>query len=713
MSTATDSSSLADRLRSVQVGVRSELEVSRHVFCGAAAYVIRDPISFKSHRLSAADYQVFLAITANETLGTTFLHLCEKQRLLPEQEEDFYRFVLSLNQLGLLSLPVNHANSLYERYRRRLAQERRARWLGVLFLRVPLLQPDQFLDRTMHRVSPLFTRGAFIVWLMFLAVTAAILWVRWQDFRSPLGTILTLQNLPTLWTLLVCLKIVHEFGHAYACKHFGGRVPEMGAYFIIFTPCAYVDASASWGFPSRLQRVIVGLGGMYFESIVAMLAVIVWSLTSAGPIHSAAQYVIVLSSVITIGFNANPLMKYDGYYVLSDLTGIPNLRSEAQQRFNAIVRWLWLGTSSGTQQEPFGRQIFLIAFGLLSSLYKGLVVLGIALAIAFKIPTVGLLIASAYCLSLVRRTIGTLRQEIRRIASWRMRARAAVISLVACVGILGFLLTIPVPHSARVLGVVGSEVEQVVHAGASGFLLTADVQEGDPVHAGQSLCLLDNRQLLTSMVVHEQKIHELKVQQQDLLRRSPAEAAMLGEQIKQAEHDYEETRAAVDKMVVTAPTSGRLIDAEPIAVSGQFIRRGEPLGTIVDGGWVVRTVATAEDFSAARPTVGDPVRIRFLAAANHVVAGRVVQVAGTGRSRIDELSLTHLGGGTIAVEGETLEAAQPYFQILIELDPSGETKAMLRQGMRGWIQFSKKRQCFGPLLYRRGLSLLHQLQLAR
>jgi putative peptide zinc metalloprotease protein len=357
--------------------------------------------------------------------------------------------------------------------------------------------------------------------------------------------------------------------------------------------------------------------------------------------------------------------------------------------------------------------MFLISFGFLSSLYKGVVVLGIALAIALKIPTVGLLIATLYCGNLLRGTISTLRLQLRKIETRSMRVRATLIASLASCGIIGFLFAIPVPHSARLLGVVGNKQEQVVHAGSSGFLVAAHARDGDKVQAGDVLCQLDNQGLTTTLTVQQQKIREIQVQQNDAIQTSPVEATMLGGQLKQAMQEYGDLQSSVDRMSVTATISGSLVNAEPLSVLGQFVQQGQPLGTICQGNWVVRTVASSADFSVARPQVDDLVRIRFLADSSQIVEGTIVQVAGAGQSKIEQLSLTHLGGGNIAVADDTLEAAQPYFQILIELSPSPEVDASLRHGMTGWIQFSKTRECFGPMMYRRALTLLNQLRLSR
>ena len=329
MSDAQATKTIAQRLGPVQAGLRSDLEVTRHLFRGQPQYIVRDPLTFQTHQFSQYDYQILVALNDSERLEETFQKLVDEEHLAAGQEDDFYQFILTLHRLNYLILPISDGKLLYERF---AVRQRSARWrqvTGFLFLRVPLVNPDAFLDRTADFVRPLFTRTAFFLWMLMMFTGLGLLVRRWDAFKDPMHSMLANETLLFIWVALIGLKVIHEFGHAYACKIFGGKVPEMGAFFIAFTPCAYMDASAAWGFSRIRHRVIVSLAGMYFESVMAFVALLVWCWTADPLISSCAHHVVVLSTAVTIGFNINPLMRYDGYYVLSDLVGIPNLRQRS------------------------------------------------------------------------------------------------------------------------------------------------------------------------------------------------------------------------------------------------------------------------------------------------------------------------------------------------------------------------------------------------
>ncbi|MCA9148169.1 MAG: HlyD family efflux transporter periplasmic adaptor subunit [Planctomycetales bacterium] len=698
-----------DRLRPAHVGLRAELEVSRHLFRGVPTYVLRDPVTFKSHKLSAGDYQIYVSLTSSTSLGKIFAKLCEQNVLDVKQEEAFYRFVLSLAQMGLLSLPVSDGSALYAKYKRQRDAERRAKLLGVLFLQVPLFQPDRFLERTKRFVTPLFSRWAFSIWLLGLVGCILIVSVRWHEFRSPLGSMLTLHNVPLLWSLLVGLKVFHEFGHAYACKRFGGVVPEMGAYFIIFTPCAYVDASASWGFPRPLHRIIVGLGGMYFESILAQLAVLIWALTPHGAVHSAAQYAIILATVVTAGFNANPLMKYDGYYILSDLVGIPNLRQEAQQRVSSLFsRWV-LGVTASLDEQPIFTRMFLTAFGLTCSLYKFVVVAGLTVAIAWKLPMIGIVVAAAYLFNTLRQiALGMYHQVQRqrtRPAQVRAAAGLATCLIVACV----LVALIPFAQHEHAEGVARRMNTTTVYAQSSGWLTQEFLPEGTAVATGTLLGQLENPELSTRALQGQYDAEQLRISLMSEVETDQS-AASIAQQRHQAKlTELATSRDAVAQLSITSPSDGVVSHNFLRHQVGRYIPHGTPVAMVAGGPWVVQTLVSAEQLANLRLQAESPVQILFPAATTRIYWATVKRITQVGSRRINQVALTQLGGGDIAVSVDTGEAEQAYFEITLVLAPNQQAD-FVRQDMTAQIKFVTQRTTVGRQFYRRLLNLWNQLQ---
>lgn len=697
----------AERLAKVCVGLRPELELSRHTFRGRPGYVLRDPITFQTHHLNETDYRIVAALTPERTLRKVFDRLVEGQVLAAADEEGFYRFVVGLNQRGLLSLPVSDGQQLYARYEKRKTLERQAGPTRYLFYRVPLLRPDDFLNRTVRWFRPLFTRTAFALWVIAAITSLLVLALRWREFCDPLSSMLALRNLPLLWFLLVTIKIAHEFGHAYACKHFGGRVPEMGAYFVLLTPCAYVDASAAWGFPRRLERIIVSLAGMYIESMLAMLALVIWCVTEPGLVNSAAHYAMVLSTVITIGFNINPLMKYDGYFVLTDLLEIPNLAQQSQAEMSGLLKRLALGVP---YESPHRRSLRwgLIAYGVASNAYRVLITLGICTMFALTIPIVGVGLALFYAFTAVR---GAMRQ-LREFAQTTMTAAPRRVRAWCVLGGLGLVvpalaLLIPVPWSRQAVGIVAQEEDRVLRAETDGFVQRLEVQEGAHVARGATIATLENAEVQANWRMRQAECARLKYQLQGALQKTNAEAEAVAAQLAQAEKELQDAARTKDGLTIRAPLEGDVAQVSLLEDSGRFIRIGEPVAEIAQGRWVVRALLNADGYAAARPAVGQTVEARLSGPLTRLVRGTIVRVDAAGDRRIDDLALTHLGGGDIAVRADTLEAVEPFYEITIAVDALA---ADFRHGMTAQVKFAPRTAPLGVRIYRTALRFLNRLR---
>lgn len=173
-----------------------------------------------------------------------------------------------------------------------------------------------------------------------------------------MNRLLATENLPFLWLSFVLLKVWHELGHGYACRIHGGAVPEMGLLLIAGTPAAYMDGAAAWSFPERWKRLVVMMGGMYFESILAIPAVFIWAFSSSPLLSSCDHQIVMMASLITLLFNANPLMKYDGYFIASELLGIQNLRARSDRFLKCLLKRTFLGLKVESHTRPMGRDLW-------------------------------------------------------------------------------------------------------------------------------------------------------------------------------------------------------------------------------------------------------------------------------------------------------------------------------------------------------------------
>jgi putative peptide zinc metalloprotease protein len=691
---------LRERLRTVHVALRNDLEVSRHLFRGEPAYLVRDPLTLQSHRLEPADYKIFIAVRGDRPLGETFNELVGRGDLDRDDEESFYQFIVSLHRLTFLNLPVADNQLLYKRHVAKKTARRRQKLLSILFLRVPLINPDDFLDRTLHHVRFLFSRPFFSIWAALVVAALFVGVLHFGALVQPVQGVLAARNLILMWITLIGLKVLHEFGHAYACKHYGGYVPEMGAYFILFTPCAYVDATASWGFTRKRERLIVCLAGMYVESFFAAIAMFVWAATPPGLIHDIAYNVIFLAGVVTFLFNINPLMRYDGYYVLTDLVEIPNLRQRSTVYVVDLLKRFALGIRTSPKTVPTRERILLSVFGVCAALYRITLTLGIAALIASKMFILGMMVAAGFAISAF---YGPGRRLMLYL--WRspetapVRVRAVEVSALLLIGLPVAVAMIPIRGSVDAAGAIGCENETVVRARVEGFVDRTWIATGQQVDAGDRLVRLRND------AYHEAVAHAVARVEASALRQNAYEvdapAQALAEAAQQAafRRDLNRRQAELAALSIRADAPGRVIACIQSDDTGRYLELGEPIATLVAGRWQVRCVLTEDEMADCRPAEDDAVEVRLTAAPGRSRRGTIRRIAPAGSRTVAAQTLTHLGGGDIAVDPESREASQPYFEITIDLPL--ELDRDLRHGMTCKVRFDGHADSIAAAVMRR------------
>ena len=704
---------LAERLQDVQVARRTDLHVSRQVHADGVAYVVHHPVTFQSHRLTSSDYEVFAYLDGKRPLKKVFERLVEREILQADQVEGFYTFIVQLNAVGLLNLPISDGRKLHQRFQKRQESQKKSGLMRYLFFRVPLFSADEFLTRTMSFARPLFSRRAAIVWAMCLLTCLVIIVRRSADFVSPLAGMAAAGNLALMWGLLLGLKVVHEFGHAYACKNYGGRVPEMGAYFMMGSPCAYVDASSSWSFPDRRQRILVVMGGMYFESWAAMLAVGVWCLTGPGLLNSAAHMTILLSTVVTLAFNLNPLMRYDGYFALSDLLGLPHLRDDSNAELKRLVKRLMFGLEQPTVAETPAGQAGYVLFGIATALYRVAIVLGISLTLSAIVPGLGtsvlLFCLGSYLVKTIRATVNYLRTA-DEIAHCRRRAMV-VSGCLAGFALMAAVVT-PIPGGTRAVGVIAPAEQHVLYAAEPGFLTQAPVRNGDRVQSGDIICRLQDAdaefRVESARLTLESRATALTAElahEHDPDRHT--RAALSSQKLMHSVENFVQADQQHARLAVKSPASGVVTHAESIEVPGRYVQRGEQLAVVNSGAWEVRAIVDEESLADWQPQAGDTIQVRLRNTGRTLLA-RIRTIERTGSTRIADQQLWQSAGGSIPVLPESGEAQQPFFQVRASILNAGpDDESSLRDGVAASIKLGAARGTFGTLLFRNFLRLVH------
>lgn len=331
------------RLAHQRICLRPGVKVRRQYYRGERWVVLENPFSNQFFRVRPVAYEFLARLRPDRTVQEVWQECLDRFPDDAPGQEDVLRLLSQLYHANLLQYDqAADTAQLFERYQKRRQRETTARLLNIMFMRIPLLDPNRFLMRTLPVVGKLLSPLGALVWLLVVGWALKLAADHFTSLRAHAEGVLAPDNLLLLYVVLVVVKTLHEFGHAYMCRKFGGEVHTMGVLFMIFTPVPYMDATSAWAFRSKWKRVLVGLAGMIVELFVVAIAMFIWANTGPGTWHSLAYNMIFVASVSTLVFNLNPLLRFDGYYILSDLLEIPNLAQRAGRQLRYLAeRWLF------------------------------------------------------------------------------------------------------------------------------------------------------------------------------------------------------------------------------------------------------------------------------------------------------------------------------------------------------------------------------------
>lgn len=688
-----------EQLQSAQLSARQDLKVSRHLFRGTPSYIVHDPISFQSHRFSQSDYEILSSLDKNKTLKEVYQSLLSQGKA--DDEESFFEFVLGLQMRGLLDLPITNGNRLYDRYKQRKEAASKKSLMKLLFIKIPLFNPNEFLDRTMYLAKPLFTRAFFYIFCAMMVTAIGLLFARWDEFYLPMADLLATRNLIILVAVMTALKFWHELGHAYACKLQGGAVPDMGGFLMVGMPMAYVDVSSSWSFASRRGRIMVGLGGMYFEMIAACIAMFIWAFTSEGLVHSTAHFVVLMASFMTILFNANPLMRYDGYYILSDMTGIPNLRGRSTQYANGLMKRITLGLpmdighSSGDSAREM---VWMLVYGIAAVTYQFWLILTIAFMIAGQYFLVGMAVGAMFGASAI---ILPLKKCFSYL--WfapevdHVRMRAVGVSAVLIAGLAAVALIVPVPGGIVTPGQLTYQNMEIHRLPFDCYLKEICIEPNQKVDAQTVLLKVDNPDLKDRFMTASASLRIANQMMMAAVAEGPAEQRSVQFQQDTAQAEFQMASTEMKQQIVESINKGVVLHCPKSRQIGSYIEMGTELATVGSGPRIVRVILNDQQFANARPNVGDRVSVRLCTTARHHQSAVVTRVEPSGSSKIEMPGLTQAAGGNILVDGNGM-AMSPHFIVDVAFEEA--TAENVPENTTAQVRFGRRFETIGSYTIR-------------
>lgn len=697
------------RVSALRPRLRSHAQIHRHFYRGQLWYVIQNHSTGRFHRFTPQAYLIIGLMDGKLTLEQIWQ--IAAQRLgddMPTQEE-VIQLVSQLHRADVLQSERSPATEeLHERDVKETRKKRLQNLRSPLAIRIPILDPEKFIDLVSPVISPLFSLFGMLLWFSVVVWAGFMAASHWGELTDNISDrVLAFDNLIILFAVFPFVKAMHELGHAFAVKRWGGEVHEMGIMLLVFMPVPYVDASAASAFRAKYQRVLVGAAGMLVEVFIAALAMFVWLEVEPGLLRALAFNTMLIAGVSTVLFNGNPLLRFDGYYILADLLEIPNLGLRANQYIAYLIQRYPFGVKNA--QSPVsapGETAWFFFYAIASFCYRMFVFVSIIWFIAGQYFFIGVILAIWAAFSTL--VYPVYKQLVFLISSPRLqrnRKRASVISTVFASTVIAVLTLIPVPSGALLQGVIWAPEKALVRAGTEGNVVKLIATPGSRVSSGQGLLQCEEPGLPAQVRVLKAQLVELQARYNAEILQNRNQAQITQEDMDRVKAMLEDALQQQQELLVKSTENGIFVITDPQDLPGRYVRRGEVLGYVMDFSSITaRVVVEQGDVDLIRKYARQ-IEVRLAEAPGQVLTARLLREVPAASNELPSFALSRAGGGTIATMPDTEhpnKTLRPVFQFDLTL---AEDIPVNKIGERVFVRIMREPEPLSVQWYRIGRQL--------
>ncbi|MEW6079749.1 MAG: efflux RND transporter periplasmic adaptor subunit [Thermodesulfobacteriota bacterium] len=691
------------RVAGLKPFLRSHAQVHRQTFRGKAWYVLQDHSTGRFHRFSEQAYYIIGLMDGTRTLQEIWeaacLHLGDE---MPTQEE-VITLLSRLNQADVLQSDMApNIEYLLHRSRKDRQSKLMNRIRSPLALRLPLLDPDRFLERAAFLTMPFFTAAGAVAWCGLVATAVILASLHWDELTLNLADrVLALENLLLLWLIYPVVKTCHEFGHASAVKRWGGEVHEVGIMLLVFVPVPYVDASTASAFREKRRRMIVGFSGIAVEMVIASLAMMLWVNLEPGALRALAFNVMLIAGVSTLLFNGNPLLRFDAYYILADYLEIPNLGAQANRYLGYLAQRYLLRNEAAVFTVTDRREaLWLVFYGIASFFYRIYISIRIALFIAGKFFFVGVLIAIWALVGLVAVPLVRLGRTILSDPDlYKRRIRIVGLAAAVVAAVAFVIFAIPLPSTTMAQGVVWPGEQSQIRSGTDGTVDAVIVPPGTTVKAGDPLIRCVNPDIDEEEKALEAKLREYQARHLLAMVTDRTQERIMREEIAVVENELRFARERREDLVVRSPGDGFFILPDAVDYPGRYVRRGEPLGYVADYGKLTVLAAIPQmDVGKIRHNVRK-VTARPVARVFHRIPARLMREVPAASADLPTAAFSLEGGGPFALDPRA-QREKKSFESLFYFEVALDEPMKDRLGSRVFLRFEHEAEPLAVQWYR-------------
>lgn len=717
--TAADSSAqLWQKLRGLHPALPRHIEFQQRDYSGETWYLLQDKSNGRFHRLNPSAYFLVSFMDGRRNLEQ-ILQMAAGAGVYssPEDVPTRLELIQLLQYLHVADLLVcdfpPDTRELFARQRQQRQQVWRRLLLNPLTWKFSLGNPDRLLTRCLPLAKVLSSRAMAVLWLFIIGYALLQTGNHWSQLtENQLHKILAPGNLLLLWLTYPALKVVHEFGHGLFTKVWGGHVNEWGVVVILGTPLPYVDASASIAFTRKRQRLMVGAAGIAVELFVAAVALLLWLQVQDGLLRDFLYNLILIGGVSTLLFNGNPLMRYDGYHLLTEVLDLPNLGARSNQQLHYWVRRFGYGERN--LQMPAGSHkeaALFTCYALAAFVYRMLMLFGIVLVLAKFSPQLALLLAVWMLLFQILLPAATYVQGLATHPKWQStRKRALTVVIASSIVLLLGLLLVPLPVRTGAEGIIWLPEDMRVKVETEGEVAQQLVSDGQEVVVGQPLFQLTNPSLLAELLQKQAALREYEARYQQAWADNRVQAQVFAEDIRaiQTEVELLEKRAANLSIQSRAAGVFHLLPGQQLQAGqltggylvGSYLHQGDSIAVIIHPQTTrVRVALTQEEIGRVRQAVVS-VEVKRVSEPAATYPAQIVQQIPAATYELPSAALGAQGGGRLAVDASRPDATRAIQMVfLIDLQVP-DLQQQGRFGERVYIKFSHPNETAAVQLYR-------------
>lgn len=680
------------RVSNLKLQLKKNIEIHSQAYGFNHIYILQDHSKGKFYRFNQMAYDFIGRLNGEKTINEVWEAIISSNGDDAPTQDEVIGIINRLHNAD--ALLGNVSPDCLELFRRG-EEIKKQQWLQKLrspmSLKIPLFDPDKFLNKITPIFGHVFSRLGFLVWFLIL-ITAVFL--ASPEFSSlfDYASIHTLEvnNLILLVFVFPIVKLLHEFGHAITTKKWGGEVHEMGISFLVFIPVPYVDASASTVCHYKHQRMIVSAAGMMVELCLASIALILWLYVEDGIVKAIAYNIMLIAGVSTLVFNGNPLLRFDAYYILEDYLEIPSLASRSTRYLAYLIqRYLFFVKAIASPVGREGEEFWLFSYGIASTLYKWFITVTIVWYVAGQFFILGIFLA-------IWAIIGQIILPISKVVSFLLfdpklnsrRILSLVVSGAFFSSILYLVCVVPVPSVSRFEAVLTPSENSKIISSAEGFVSKTFIHPFEKIQKKQQIYELYAPLARSELEVLQSELNELRVRYRISKASDMLEANLYEQKLMSKRAELEQYKDKYKLINISSPDSGDFIPLDFYETLNRYIKKGDLLGYVLNKENLVLQVIIPQSHIGLIKEGYKDISVMFTDDRNTSYKAKVISSIPAAQNKLPSKVLGKQGGGAITVmpnDEEGITTLESVFQYEISLE---QPLKQVPIGMRAFVRFN-------------------------